>query len=51
MLEGDVKEYLAINTVTDANSTNLLKEFLNSLNLTEFPPYKLKLKIGTPMLL
>lgn len=50
MFKGDLKEYSATNTITDAESTNLRKEFLNYLNLI-FSPYKLELKTITPIML
>lgn len=50
--EGDIKEYRALDTaIEDSQSVDFPTEFLNSINPTGFPPYKLRLKIGVPIML
>ena len=53
-LPGQLIEYLSIDSVQDENagSRHLYpQEFLNTLDLSGMPPHRLKLKVGTPIML
>ena len=47
---GDLVVYKSIDTIPDQNAVADPTKFLNSLELSGMPPYLLKLKVGTPVM-
>lgn len=55
MIPGNTKEYLSADTIVGEGNDNIGAtfpiEFINSFNSSGFPPHRLSLKIGTPIML
>jgi len=51
MFPGTLREYLALDSVPAAEAAHFPTKFLDLLDPLGFPRYKLRLKIGTPIML
>ena len=51
IIEGQTIEYLSADAISETTHSHLYPtEYLNSLNLSGLPPHRLRLKIGTPIM-
>jgi hypothetical protein len=52
MVPGDQRDFFSADSVGDADGADIVSvEYLNSMELNGWPPHKLSLKVGTPVLL